>query len=56
VYGEMTLDHDHGHIGGNLDPGLAAGEGLLAGVVVVEGRDTENGYGGQTQSVELPAP
>ena len=56
VYGEMTLDHDHA----SEQPFTRSQTGVEipadVTMVVVEGRDTENGYGGQTQSVELPAP
>ncbi len=55
-YGEMTLDHDHA----SEQPFTRSQTGVEipadVTMVVVEGRDTENGYGGQSQSVELPAP
>ncbi len=54
VYGEMTLDHDHA----SEQPftRTQSGVDIPAEVtsVVVEGRDLANGYGGDTQTVELP--
>lgn len=56
VYAEMTLGHDHA----SEQPFTRTQTGVeipaAVTMVVVEGRDTENGYGGQTRTVELPAP
>ncbi len=54
VYGEHTLAHDHA----NEQPftRTQSGVDIPADVseVTVEGRDSENGYGGETVTVELP--
>jgi hypothetical protein len=54
VYGEMTLAHDHA----SEQPFTRTQSGVEipdgATTVVVEGRDSENGYGGQTRTVDLP--
>lgn len=55
VYAEMTLDHDHA--AEQPFTRTQTGVEIPAGVtsVVVEGRDLANGYGGGTQTVQLPA-
>lgn len=55
VFGEMTLDHDHASEQPftRSQPGVEIPSGVT--MVTVEGRDTQNGYGGRTQTVELPA-
>lgn len=55
VLGEMTLDHDHAaeQPFTRTQTGVEIPDGVTS--VVVEGRDLENGYGGGTQTVDLPA-
>ncbi len=54
VYGEMTLTHDHAgeQPFTRTQTGVEVPDGVTS--VVVEGRDTANGYGGGTRTVELP--
>lgn len=54
VLGEHTLTHDHADEQPvtRTQTGLEIPEGV--DVVTVEGRDTENGYGGATLEVEVP--
>lgn len=54
VYGEHTLTHDHAaeQPFTRSQSGVQIPDGVTS--VVVEGRDLENGYGGDTQTVELP--
>ncbi len=54
VLGEMTLTHDHASEQPftRSQSGVEIPDGVTS--VVVEGRDLANGYGGGTQSVELP--
>ncbi|MBA3417114.1 MAG: hypothetical protein ACR2KO_02265 [Geodermatophilaceae bacterium] len=54
VYAEMTLDHDHAaeQPFTRTQTGVEIPDGVTS--VVVEGRDLENGYGGGTQTVDLP--
>lgn len=54
VLGEKTLTHDHASEQPftRSQSGVEIPDGVTS--VVVEGRDLTNGYGGGTQSVELP--
>ncbi len=54
VYGEMTLTHDHASEQPftRTQSGVEIPDGVAT--VTVEGRDQENGYGGGTQTVDLP--
>ncbi len=54
VYAEKTLTHDHASEQPftRTQVGVEVPDGVTR--VVVEGRDTENGYGGATRLVELP--
>ncbi len=54
VYAEMTLTHDHA--AEQPFTRTQTGVEIPAGVtsVVVQGRDLQNGYGGQTQTLDLP--
>lgn len=54
VLGEKTLTHDHASEQPftRSQSGVEIPDGVTS--VVVEGRDLANGYGGGTQSVELP--
>lgn len=54
VYAEMTLGHDHASEQPftRTQTGVEIPDGVTS--VVVEGRDLDNGYGGGTQTVELP--
>lgn len=54
VLGEMTLLHDHTNEQPFTQTLSAVAVPNTADSVVVEGRDLENGYGGETFRVELP--